>query len=67
MINIGLSKIDRCPYCGKWSLVRPRSLADLRDAEAVELSQAQTTPSVGGETEADKLKKELDDSRFQNT
>jgi DNA-directed RNA polymerase subunit RPC12/RpoP len=66
-INIGLSKIDRCPYCGKWSLVRPRSLADLREAEAAELSQPGSGQTVAGETEADKLKKELDDSRFQNT
>jgi DNA-directed RNA polymerase subunit RPC12/RpoP len=67
MLNIGLSKIDRCPYCGKWSLVRPRSLAELRASEATELSQAQPRPTIEGETEADKLKKELDDSKFQNT
>jgi hypothetical protein len=66
-INFGLSKIDRCPYCGKWSLVRPRSLAELREAEAAELSQPGSGHTVTGETEADKLKKELDDSRFQNT
>jgi hypothetical protein len=66
-INLGMSKIDRCPYCGKWSLVRPRSLNDLRDAEAAELSQAQSGTTIGGETEAEKLKKDLDDSRFQNT
>ena len=65
-INMGLNKIDRCPYCGKWSLVRPRSIADLRAAEAAELSQAESGPSVNGESEADKLKKKLDDSRFQN-
>jgi Zn ribbon nucleic-acid-binding protein len=65
-INVGFSKIDRCPYCGKWSLVRPRSLADLRAAEAAELAQAQSGTSIVGESEADKLKKELDDSRFQN-
>ncbi|OGO66163.1 MAG: hypothetical protein A2029_06340 [Chloroflexi bacterium RBG_19FT_COMBO_47_9] len=66
-INLGLSKIDRCPYCGKWSFVRPRSLTDLRDAEAAELSQAQPETSIAGETEAEKLKKELDDSRYQNS
>jgi len=65
-INIGFSKVDRCPYCGKWSLVRPRSLSDLRDAEAAELSQVESGPTVAGETEADKLKNELDDSRYQN-
>jgi len=65
-INLGLHKIDRCPHCGKWSLVRPRSMAELRAAEAAELTQAQPGGAIGGESEADKLKKELDDSRFQN-
>lgn len=65
-INLGLSKIDRCPYCGKWSMVRPRSLAELREAEQAELAQAQPETPIMGETEAEKLKKEMDDSRFQN-
>lgn len=64
--NLGLSKIDRCPFCGKWSFVRPRSLAELRAAEAAELARAQPETPIIGETEAEKLKKELDDSRFQN-
>jgi DNA-directed RNA polymerase subunit RPC12/RpoP len=66
MLNLGLSKIDRCPYCGKWSFVRPSSLANLREAEAAELSQSQSGPTIGGETEAEKLKKDLDDSRYQD-
>ncbi len=65
-INLGRSKIDRCPYCGKWSFVLPRSLAELRAAEAAELAQAQPETPIIGETEAEKLKKELDDSRYQN-
>jgi hypothetical protein len=65
--HIGFNKIDRCPFCGKWSFVQTRTLDELRAAEAAELSRAQTSPNVGGETEAEKLKKELDDSRFQNT
>lgn len=65
-INLGLNKIDRCPYCGKWSFVRPRSLAELRAAEAAELAQAQPSQAISGETDAEKLKKELDDSRYQN-
>ena len=65
-INIGFNKIDRCPYCGKWSFVRPRSLADLRAAEAAELAQAQPENPITGESESDKLKHELDDSRYQN-
>jgi hypothetical protein len=65
-INLGFNKIDRCPYCGKWSYLRPRSLAELRAAEAAELSNVQTGPQITGDTDAEKLKKELDDSRYHN-
>jgi DNA-directed RNA polymerase subunit RPC12/RpoP len=65
-INLGFNKFDRCPYCGKWSFVRPRSLSDLHAAEEAEVSQAQPGSTIAGETEAEKLKKEMDDSRFQN-
>jgi hypothetical protein len=66
-INIGVNKIDRCPYCGKWSFVRPRSLTELRSAEAAELSTVRSESVMGVESEADKLKRELDDSRFHDT
>jgi hypothetical protein len=66
-LNLGLSKIDRCPYCGKWSFVRPSTLTDLRAAEAAELALAQPDSTLIGESDSDKLKKDLDDSRFQNT
>ena len=65
-LNLGMSKIDRCPFCGKWSFVRPRSLSELRAAEAAEVVKAQPGATIEGESEADKLKKELDDSRYQN-
>jgi DNA-directed RNA polymerase subunit RPC12/RpoP len=65
-LNLGVNKFDRCPYCGKWSFVRPRSVADLRTAEAAELNQVESENPITGETETDKIKKELDDSRYQN-
>jgi hypothetical protein len=65
-INLGLKKIGRCPYCGKWSFVRPSSLSELRTAEAAEPTLSQQATTITGETEAEKLKKEMDDSRFQN-
>jgi hypothetical protein len=65
-INLGTSKFDRCPYCGKWSFVRRSPITDLRAAEAAELVQAQPENPINGESETDKLKKDLDDSRFQN-
>ncbi len=65
-INLGLNKFDRCPYCGKWSSVRPRSLTELRAAEAAELTNLKSESLMGSESEADKLKKELEDSRFHD-
>ncbi len=65
-INLGASKFDRCPYCGKWSMVRPRSITELREAEAAELANAETGVGIAGESKAEKLDKDLDDSRFQD-
>lgn len=65
-INLGFNKIDRCPYCGKWAFVRRHSESELRAAEAAELVNVQpgNLPAAGSDT--DKLKKDLDDSRFQD-
>jgi hypothetical protein len=65
-VNIGFKKIDRCPYCGKWSMVHPRSIDDLRAAEVAELARAETGQGITGESEEDKLKKDLDESRYQD-
>jgi len=62
-MNLGLSKLARCPYCGKWSAVRIQPIEKLREAEQAELEWAK--PEVQEETEEEKLRKELDDSKFQ--
>jgi len=64
-INLGLGKFDRCPYCGKWSVVRRTSMQNLRAAEEAELAHAQETGQVPGMSEEEKLKKQLEDSKFQ--
>ena len=64
-INLGLGKLDRCPYCGKWSMVRRESLQNLRTAEDAELARSKETGSVQGMTEEEKLKQQLEDSKFQ--
>ena len=64
-VNISfLGKFDRCPHCGKWSLVRRSSPADLAAAEQAELDGAQGQSGVGGASQKDQLKREIDDSRF---
>ena len=39
-LNMLAGKLDRCPHCGRWSLVRRVSPEELKAAEAVELEMA---------------------------
>ena len=65
-LNLLVGKYDRCPHCGKWSLVTHATPTQLKAAEAAELALAAgDMPQVTGMTEEEKLRKELDDSRFQ--
>jgi hypothetical protein len=57
-------KLERCPHCGRFGLVRPVPLETLRAAEEAELKAAQPEGQVVGISEEEKLRKELDDSRF---
>ncbi len=62
-LNIGLGKYDRCPHCGKWSVVRrvhPDALYDA--AQAFQDDEPET--AVPTLTEEERLRKQLDDSRF---
>ncbi|MCI0519578.1 MAG: Ig-like domain-containing protein [Chloroflexi bacterium] len=61
-MNFGIAKLERCPYCGRWGLIRRASMAELRAAEEAEVSG---TPGERAEAAAEeKQRKELDDSRF---
>jgi hypothetical protein len=62
-LNLGLSKYDRCPYCGKWSVVRSQPLAKLREAEQEELTWNKA--EIPLESKEEKERKELEDSRYQ--
>jgi hypothetical protein len=61
--NMGFSKLAVCPYCGKVSVLKPLKLEVLRQAEKAEL-EAETS-AVQEQSEEDKLKKEIDDSKYQ--
>jgi len=65
-LNLGVSKLERCPYCGRWSVVRAQPTERLRAAERAELERAGAAPQVG-ESAEEKLRKELDDSKYQET
>jgi len=59
-----VGKFDRCDHCGKWGVVRRASPEQLRAAEAAELQQAQPDAPLPEMSPAEKLKRQLDDSRF---
>ena len=57
-------KLTPCPHCGKWSIVKRASMSDLQAAEQAELIVEEVQiPEVSDE---EKLRKELDDSKYQN-
>ncbi|MCA9873284.1 MAG: hypothetical protein KC441_06505 [Anaerolineales bacterium] len=63
--NVGVGKYDRCPHCGKWSVVHrvhPDVLA--ASLEAMKQADAQAaSPSPDSDEEA---RRRLDDSRFDS-
>jgi len=63
-MNLGLSKLANCPYCGKWSVVRIQSIQKLREAEHEELEWGKA--EIPEESKEEKLRKELDDSKYQD-
>ena len=63
-VKLGFSKLDRCPYCGKWSIVRAQSSLKLHNAEKAELEWSKA--DVRETTEEEKLRKDIDNSRYQN-
>jgi hypothetical protein len=64
--HFGLSKLAACPFCGKWSLVRVETIAKLREAEKAELESGKLeVPTQTSEEE--KLRKEIDDSKYQGS
>lgn len=66
-LNLVVGALDRCPHCGKWSLIRRVPINILRDAEAAELEQAESRGQVTEMSEEDKLKRDLDASRYQDS
>jgi hypothetical protein len=63
--NVVMGKYDRCPHCGKWSLVRrvhPDILAGAVEAFAEDKEQEATPPADDPQS----LSKRLDESRFED-
>lgn len=64
--NMLVGRLERCPHCGKWSIVQRASLEALRAAEQAELAQAGEEVAAPSLSEEERLRKELDDSRYQD-
>jgi hypothetical protein len=64
--NILVGKLDRCPYCSRWSIVRSMPLDILRAAETAELERKDGTPNQPSMNEAEKLQREIEDTRVQD-
>lgn len=64
-LNAITHRYERCPHCGKWSLVKPASPAALRAAEDAVFGSAtdKSTLADAEDTEA-ALRRALDDSRY---
>jgi hypothetical protein len=61
--NMLVGKLERCPFCGKWSILAAQPLSVLRLAEAAELD-ATGGETVPQESEEERLRKELGQSRY---
>jgi hypothetical protein len=64
-LNLVVGKLDRCPHCGKWSLVQRYPPAALRQAELAELENVEEGDTVAPRS-AERLEHDLDDSRYQD-
>jgi hypothetical protein len=64
-MNLGVGKLDRCPYCGRWSVVRRASREALAAAEAAELETVSAV-EVTALSEEERLRRDLEASRFED-
>lgn len=64
--NMLVGKLERCPFCGKWSIVPAASAQALRTAEKAELADAQNQGLQSGVSEEERLRRELEKSRFDD-
>lgn len=67
-LNLVVGKYDRCPHCGKWSLVRALHPDVLKTAVlAMQEAEAAQNPSQPGDPDdPNRWQKRLDDSKYDN-
>jgi hypothetical protein len=62
-LNLLVGKLDRCPYCCQWSLMRRASLQELHAAEAAELEAMPGELGLPDNSE-EEYRRQVDDSRY---
>jgi hypothetical protein len=63
--NLLVGKLERCPHCGKWGLVRRASSIDLDAAEA-RFAATHSEGTVQQEDEQEHLRRMVDESRYES-
>jgi len=63
--NLLIGKLERCPHCGKWGIIRRASDADL-DAAETRLAAALSDGAIQQEDEAKHLRHMVDESRYES-
>ena len=63
-LRLGVGRLDRCPHCGKWHMVRRASADELAAAQELHAGQGETKVAANGESEEEAFRRRLDDSRF---
>jgi hypothetical protein len=64
--NLFTGKLERCPHCGKWSVARRASPAELEQAEARLRAEAREGTSKIEETAEERLRRQIEASRFED-
>jgi len=64
-LNLVFGKLERCPHCGKWGLVRRATSADLAEAEGRFQDESQRG-RIEPKDEQSRLERLIDESRFEN-
>lgn len=65
-VNLMAGRLTRCPHCGKWSFVQRASPQALAQAEAFEreLEEGEAAEVAVPASEEERLRRQLDDSRY---
>ncbi len=66
-LNAGIrTKFDRCDFCGKWAVVGPKPIQELRAAEQAEMQVTEGSGTVIEKSEEEKLKEMIDKSKYSD-